>query len=886
MPFGRKSSRFSRRRSSSFLGKTNLSGILKSKAKTPRSKKVKARTAISEKPLHSFDFKLGKKRFSVPFYSPRQVLHGIKDLFTTKEGLKKLLFITLIFVAIIAALFVYYAKDLPSPDKINAEMTAQSTQIFDRNGVLLYEIHGEENRILADYNDIPEYLKEATVAIEDKDFYKHGGFSVTGILRAMYGVVTGNTEEGGGSTITQQYVKNTLLTSEYSFVRKFKEIILAIEIEQRYSKEDILKMYLNEIFYGSNAYGVEVAAKTFFNKDLSELTLEECALLAALPQSPTYYSPYGSHLDDLLSRKNKVLNQMAAQGYITTEEADAAKAKEIVFSNNPYGSITAPHFVMYVQEQLVEEFGETVVNTGGLKVYTTLNAEYQEIAENAVTTKVDANAGRYNASNAGLVAMDPKTGQILAMVGSKDYFDDSIDGQVNVTLSKRQPGSSFKPFAYAALFMKDSWGAGSTVYDVLTNFGNYTPQNYTGQFWGPVSIRSALQNSLNIPAVKTLYLAGLENVISLAESMGISTLGDSSQYGLSLVLGSGEVKLVDMTSAYGVFANGGVKQDTAWMMKIEDSEGNIIDQYKETSGKRVLDEQIAYIISNILSDDNARSGVFGTGGVLTISGHTVAAKTGTTNSYKDAWTIGYTPSIVTGVWAGNNDGTPMTSAGGAIAAAPIWNAFMKAVLAGTENEQFTKPSGIKTVTVTTGTKTTTDIYPSWYNVDNAVGSSKEVRIYTPDGLLAADSCPAELVETKTFASIVPEIPTTDSNYDNWYAPIAAWAASQGILSTSAMPTQTTTLCDGSDAPTVSIVTPTGNGNLSAEFDVIVDMTATAGVQSFTVTLDGTAAIAELQDDGTYKVSFSDVAVGTHELIATIKDNKYQTATDSVTVTVK
>lgn len=874
MPFGRKSSRFSGQKYTSF-------------PRSPRSKRKPLKNNISRSKISSrrntSSYKLGNLR--IPALNFSNILDSLKKLFTTKEGWKKLLYVGLVGLALLTALVIWYSKDLPSPDKINAKMNAQSTQIFDRNGKLLYEVHGDQNRILADWNEIPVSVKNATIAVEDKNFYKHGGFSLTGIARAFFGIVTGNHSLGGGSTITQQYVKNSLLTSEYSFTRKIKEIILATVIEQRYKKDDILKMYLNEIPYGSNAYGIKVAAKTFFNKELKDLTIEESATLAAMPQAPTYYSPYGTHKQDLLNRKDMIIDLMADQKYISNEERDTAKKTELVFSNNPYGSITAPHFVMYVREQLVEKYGEKMVNEGGLKVYTSLDVEKQKIAEEAVATNVDKNRDRYNATNAGLVAMDPKNGQILAMVGSRDFFNEDIDGNVNVALSQRQPGSSFKPFAYATLFKKDTWGAGSFLYDLKTDFGGgYIPQNYSGGFWGPVTIRTALQNSLNIPAVKTLYIAGMDDTLSTAHAMGITTLNDPSQYGLSIVLGAGEVKLLDMTNAYGVFANEGVKQDPTWMMRIEDNKGKVIDEFKSSGGKKVLDSQVTYLISNILSDDPSRAQTFGAGGALTLSGRPVAAKTGTTNSYKDAWTLGYTPSLVAGVWAGNNDGTQMTAAGGSIAAAPIWHDFMTKALAGSPAEQFKRPSGIKNVTVTTGNKSSSDIYPSWYKPNSSASGSQTLIIYKPDGKIATDKCPAELIETKTYTSIVAEIPQSDGAYSRWFAPIAAWAVSQGLSTDiGQIPTETTDQCNGTDKPTINITSPTGNGTIPKSFDVLFDITAPAGIMEITVSVAGKNSTANLVEGNSYKASFTNIPSGAQEIIVTIKDKKYQTSTDKVSV---
>ncbi len=828
-------------------------------------------------------------------FSLTRIKEFFRDLFTTKEGWKKLGICFLIFLGLIIILFGYYAKDLPSPGKINSRISEQSTQIFDRNGKLLYEIHGNENRILVDWGDIPQSVKDATVAIEDKNFYKHRGFDARRILGStFYNIINRDLVGQGGSTITQQYVKNALLTNEKTYSRKIKEVILAIMIEQMYSKEDILKMYLNEVPYGSNAYGIQTAAKTYFDKDAGKLTLEESALLAAITQAPSYFSPYGQHKDELLKRKDLVLDQMAAQGYITEEQASESKKQEIALSNNQYGKITAPHFVMYVKEKLVEKYGEEMVNEGGLKVFTSLDLEKQNLAEAAVRENVDRNYAAYNDSNASLVAMDPKTGQILAMVGSKDFFDQDIDGNVNVALMGRQPGSSFKPFIYATLFQSDSWGPGSTFWDLKTDFGGgYNPNNYSGRFSGPVSVRYALGNSLNIPAVKALYIAGVKESLNTATAMGISTLTNPEQYGLSLVLGSGEVKLLDMTSAYGVFANKGVKKEATWYVKIEDSKGKVLDEYKETPGKRVLDEQVSYLISNILSDDSARAVTFGTGSKLTLPNRPVAAKTGTTDNYKDAWTLGYTPSLVAGVWAGNNDGTPMTSAGGSIAAAPIWNQFMKNALASSPVEQFARPSGIKNVTVdtitgkkpnTATTSTRTDLFPSWYKIAETDGSS--FKIDTMSNKLATDNCPAELVETITQIKITAEIPNTDASYSRWQAPISAWAASQGLATTDyPVPTENCDLHTGKDLPKINITSPSDGDNVEDPITVNLFVDAPKGVKEVVVSVDNKSYLASKMKNGNGYTANIPVSSGSHAIIATVKDTVLQTA-QSKTIMIK
>lgn len=831
----------------------------------------------------------GPRRFR--FRSLRNFnLKNIKKFIFSKEGMKKIGTGTAIFFGFMLALFGWYAKDLPTPNKINSRFQAQSTQIFDRNGKLLYEVHGDENRILIDVGELPDHVKQATIALEDKDFYQHNGFDVKGLIRAVLSNIVSRDRGQGGSTITQQFIKNALLTTEKSYARKIKEIILAIEIEQMYSKDDILQMYLNEIPYGSNAYGIQVAAKTYFDKDAKDLTLEEAATLAAMPQAPTYYSPYGQNKEALLGRKDFALNQMANQGYISQEEADAAKEKEIAFSGKMYGDITAPHFVMYVKEKLVEKYGERLVETGGLKVYTTLDLEKQKIAEEAIAKYAPSNVKR-GASNSALVAADPKNGQILAMVGSKDFFDLDIDGNVNVAVMNRQPGSSFKPFSYATLFKKSNWGPGSTMYDVKTDFGGgYNPSNYDNKQHGIVSVRTSLQNSYNIPAVKSLYIAGIDETLKTAHSMGITTLNDRDQYGLSLVLGAGEVKLTDMTSAYGTFAAGGISHEQSWFTKIEDADGKILEEFKESQGKQVLDPQVAYLINNTLSDNYARAATFGTNSSLNIPGRTVAAKTGTTSDYKDAWTMGYTPSLVAGVWSGNNDNTPMIRAGGSTAAAPMWNYFMKNALGSTPNEEFDRPSGIKTVTIDAKTggapnpasqETRTDIFPSWYKIPTLASASSEVRINKLDGKLATDACPANIVETKYVNPVNAEIPPNDSAYSRWQAAVVAWAQANGIMTGNGdVPTETTTMCDNLAAPTAEITSPQEADNIEGSFTVKVSVTSSQDIESVNVYLGNTAFPATKVDD-IYEVEINPTQTGLLELKAIIQDVLGQTGESSI-----
>ncbi len=596
----------------------------------------------------------------------------------------------------ITAVFAYFAKDLPDPNKINRRVVAESTKIYDRTGDhLLYEIYGEEKRTVIPFEDMPKSILAATVALEDRSFYHHLGVDFRGLARAALKNAQGSRQ--GASTITQQLVKNSILTSERSLERKVKEVILSLMIERQFSKDDILRMYLNEIPYGHNAYGIESAAQTFFGKPAKELSLAQSALLACLPNKPGRYSPTGTHTDKLLIRWQYALDSMAEMGFITVEQAEEAKNEDILAQVKPRRvDIKAPHFVFYVIDKLLEAFDEEDLKKQGLKVYTTLDMDMQEIAERVVQEGVDENGAKYGFSNAALVATNPKDGEVLAMVGSKDYFADDIDGKVNVTISERQPGSSFKPYAYAQA-LAEGYTPETMLFDVKTNFGKdgsgeyYRPQNYTGTFRGPVKFESALATSLNIPAVKILYLAGIKDVIKLAKSMGITTLNHPENYGLALVLGGAEVRLVDHVGAFGVFANDGKKTKQKVFVKIEDAQGaSIRDFSKEnTKAEEVLDKNVARQIASILSNNKLRTPAFGAHNPLVIPDYQVMAKTGTTNDYRDGWLLGAAPALATGVWAGNNDNHAMRNgSAGTYVAAPIWHNFMVEALERIPKEEF------------------------------------------------------------------------------------------------------------------------------------------------------------------------------------------------------
>ena len=600
-------------------------------------------------------------------------------------------------------LFVWYAKDLPVPGKLTSREISLSTKIYDRNGDLLYDVYGDQNRTWVPLSEIPLFLRQATIAIEDKDFYKHQGFDPFGFLRAIKSIVV-NRSLAGGSTLTQQLVKTTLLSSERTLTRKFKEFILAMQVERKYSKDEILEMYLNEAPYGGTAWGVEAASEMYFGAKVKDLNVAQTALLAGLPQRPTAYSPFGNRPDLALWRKNEVLRRMKEDGYLNQKDYEDNKQKNITFSA-PGASFKAPHFIIYIKEQLVEKFGEKMVETGGLQVTTTLDWKLQEEAQKIVAEEIEK-VKTLKASNGAALVLDAKTGQVLAMIGSKDYKDATIDGNVNVVLSGRQPGSAGKPIVYATGFQK-GYTPSTILFDAQTEFPTvekdkplYIPENYDGKFRGPVTIRFALANSINIPAVKMVGLLGTKEIMKTGYNMGLTTWEPNTEnlkkVGLSLALGGREVRLLDLTSAYGVFATQGTHYEPVSILKVLDNKGKTIYENKETSGKKVLGNDVSYLINNILSDDNSRKEVFGAGSLLNIPNHTVAVKTGTTDQKRDNWTIGYTPSYVIGVWVGNNDNSPMAPklSSGVTGAAPIWNRVMKTVLKNQKEETWTKPDNI------------------------------------------------------------------------------------------------------------------------------------------------------------------------------------------------
>ncbi len=612
----------------------------------------------------------------------------------------------LFFFFVMTIAFAWYAKDLPQPDKI-VRREGFATKIYDRSGKLLYSVFADQNRTPVTLDQVPKTLQQATVAIEDKDFYKReAAFDIKGYFRAAFMTVIRGQKQGA-STIPQQLVKNVLLSADRTIARKIKEFVLSVQINRKYTKEEILQMYLNEVPYGT-AWGVGVASETYFNKPVSELNLIESAILAGLPQSPSYYSPFGAYPEAYKSRTKDVLRRMREDGDITSDqEKEALKQLEAYKFEGKGGEFKAPHFVMYVKNLLEERYGENMVEQGGLQVYTTLDLDLQEKVQQIVADEIKKVNDTVHITNGAALIMDPQTGEILSMVGSKDYFDPDYDGKVNVVFSLRQPGSSIKPITYVTAFGKGFTPA-SMLVDAKTEFPGvsadkpYVPKNYSGKFVGPVSLRKALGSSLNIPAVKLLAQVGVKDMLQTGYQMGITTFSPTQEnvnrFGLSGTLGGGEVKLIDITSAYSAFANEGFKVDPVAILKVEDPKGKIIEETKPTKGKRVITPEQAYLISNVLSDNNARLITFGANSLLNISGRTVAVKTGTTDDMRDNWAIGWTPGVIAGVWVGNNDNSQMKSvASGVSGATPIWRSAILEALKGKPIQEFKMPGGIDKV---------------------------------------------------------------------------------------------------------------------------------------------------------------------------------------------
>ncbi len=797
----------------------------------------------------------------------------------TKNFIIGLFSLFLLFIGI--SLFWLATIQIPSLDSLESWRMSESTKILDRTGkVLLYDVHENIKRTVIPLDQVSPNAQTATIAMEDSRFYQHFGIDPRAILRMIFVNLTDQGFSQGGSTITQQVVKNAFLSPEKTITRKVKEWIMAIKIERMLTKKQILELYFNEVPYGGNIYGIEEASKAFFGKKASELTLGEAAYLAALTPAPTYYSPYGNNKDKLIEREGLVLNRMLELKVITQEQYDAAKKEKITFLPQQDEGIEAPHFVVMVKQYLEEKYGKDVVENGGLRVTTTLDADLQSKAEEIVKKYGDSNATAYNASNAAAVGLDPKTGQVLAMVGSRDYFNKEIDGNFNVALSPhRQPGSSFKPFIYATAFMK-GYTPDTVVFDVPTEFNTkctvdgrpgspdvkpgecYMPGNYDDTYRGPMTLRDALAQSVNVPAVKVFYLAGIQNSIETARKMGITTLKDAKQYGLTLVLGSGEVSLYEMTGAYGVFANNGLKNDNTFILKVEDAKGEVMEEYEQDQ-QDVLPKDIALKITDILADNVARAPLYDTNSPLYFPDRQVAVKTGTTNDYRDAWIIGYTPSFVLGVWAGNNDNSPMEKKISGFIVAPMWHDIMVEELAKIPTETFEKPEPTPTdiKPILRGDWKTGGVHSIlyWVNKDDPLGPT-------------------------------PSNPANDPQYNLWEYPVRAWATGNGVGGISASATYAAPKTS-EDTPKISLMSPfagstfnpaekipvnfQGSGKypiIKAELYVNGTLLETRNSAPFSFSFYP-GHVSNLQEDNTIKVVVSDSQGNTSQVSTTFKVNK-------------
>jgi 1A family penicillin-binding protein len=819
---------------------------------------------------------LGKRRPIIsgqnPRKKPKSKKKWLKPLIYTVVALSILGFISsTVVIAVIS-------RDLPDPEKLSERQIAQSTKIYDRTGEhLLYEVYQDQKRTMVDLDKISPFAVKATVAVEDKNFYTHKGIRFISIIRAGFNNLIGRkTGSGGASTLTQQLIKISIVGGERSYFRKIKEALLAMRLEKKYTKDQILKMYLNEAPYGSTNYGIEAASQSYFKKSAIDLNLQEAATLAALLKQPTRYL---NNTEMLKERRNVVLRLMFEQEYITEEEKNEAQEAELKIIRNT-GIMDAPHFVMHIKQLLAEKYGEKMVDQSGLKVITTLDFEKQKIAENIIQELGDKFATEANANNAALVAISPKNSEVLAMVGSRDFRNEEIDGQFNVaTLGKRQPGSSFKPFVYAAAFEK-GFTPETVLYDVVTNFesrsgGDYSPKNYDNKERGLVTMRKALQGSLNIPAVKALYLVGEKNMADFAERFGYTTLS-AGQAGLSLVLGGAEVNLLEHTNAYATLANNGQYKASVFILQIFDDKGNEIYAFKEVQGSEALKPEISALITSVLTDDAARAFTFGLNSTLTLPDRPVAAKTGTTNDYKDAWTMGYVPSLAVGVWVGNTIPSPMKGGGNKLAG-QIWNKFMREALASTSPEQFPAPPE--------------------NDAEKAIlrGSDGSIKIQVNrlNGRIATSSTPEDLVVEREFLpphsilhyinkndprGLPPENPFEDPQYEAWETAIANWAEREKNagrdISFSEPPTELDMFSsDPALMPTIVFLSPYENETInSRQFEINVEASAPRGVYEVVYKINGNVIGINRQSPFSLSYYLKDLPKGLHTLTVTASDD--------------
>lgn len=743
-------------------------------------------------------------------------------------------FLVLFLIGVIS--FFILKQNLPNPQNFQNRKVVESTKIYDRTGkILLYEIHGEQKRTVVPLSDISPYLIKTTLAAEDHTFYTHHGFVFSSIMRAILHDILHPTDLQGASTITQQLARSTFLTTQKTIIRKLKEVILTIQIERHYTKDQILEMYFNQINLGYNNYGVESASEFYFNKAAKDLDLAQAAYLTSIIQSPNYLSPYGSHTNELEQRKNWVLSRTEVLNYFPKDEVEKAKSEKVIFAVQSFG-FKAPHFVMYVRDLLYNQFSESDLEQGGYTIITSLDMNLQNIAEATVKKYGDFNEKNIGAKNLALLAEDPNNGQILAMVGSRDYWNLEAEGNVNATLSVRQPGSSFKPIVYATAF-KEGLVPESVVFDtalngVAANFSidpshPYSVTNYDNKTRGPVTLRQALAQSLNIPAVKVLYLAGIQNVIQMAKNFGITTLTEPpSHYGLTLVLGGGGVKLIEMVHAYTVFSQEGIFHPQTAILKIQDSTGKVIQDFSLAS-KPILDSQIARLVTSILSDNASRAPTFGWNNKLYFPSYDVAAKTGTDSQYRDAWTLGYTTSLAAGVWAGNNDRTPVAPSGapGSQVAAPCWHEFMEKAFQFYPPGQFNKPLPYD------ASQINKPMVNGQYLVTQEYKNIKTGEIKTVKEVHNI----LYYVNKDDILGPSPSNPASDPQFINWETPVLLWAQ-QNIPNFNSEYNQNLgpdyvlvepnndEIINFPDAPQIIFLSPQNNSFLNNNFQVKVSVT--------------------------------------------------------------
>ncbi|MFZ5535183.1 MAG: penicillin-binding protein [Patescibacteria group bacterium] len=758
----------------------------------------------------------------------------------------------------VGLLFAWYAKDLPRPDKVQRN-DGLSTVVLDRNGEKLYDIFEEANRIPAKWDEIPQYLKDATIAVEDKDFYKHQGLSMTGIMRGMLACVVLRRCQGG-STLTQQLVKNVLLSQERTLPRKMKEAVLSIQIERKYSKNDILLMYLNEAPYGGTAVGVKTAAVHYFNKDVKDLSLIQSAILAGLPQSPSYYSPFTGEEGAFKDRTVHVLRRMREEGYITpAQEGEAKKQMETIQFAAGDAALRAPHFVAYVKQLLIDRFGEKRINAGGLTVTTTLDWKLQEASQLAVKEEVEK-AKKLKVSNGAALVTDPKTGEILAMVGSKDYAaTDSSGLKFNVvTQGLRQPGSTLKPIIYAAALTK-GYTASTMLMDVETKYPSgdaskpdYNPKNYDNKYRGPMQMRYALANSINTIAVKFAAIVGVKDVLKMGYAMGLTTWeptdANLKRVGLSLPLGGAEVKMTDMATAFGTFAHEGQRVDLVAILKVVDAKGKTLYEHTEVAPRQEIEPDVAYVISHILSDNDARKEIFGLRSYLVVPGKTVAAKTGTTDDKRDNWTVGYTKSRVVVTWVGNNDNSPMspTLASGVTGAAPIWNRIMKEALKDIPDESFTRPDGVVEMDIDAfggglpfeGQPTRKEVFIRGTEPNGPASIYQKLKVSRKDSNKLANNVEVATgdYDEKLFIVLREDDPVSGDGKNRWQEGINAWINGQD--SKYKAPTETYS-GGGSDQVVIQLKKPSdkeriNNNNVTIEAEAI----STADIERIEIFVDG------------------------------------------------